>query len=126
MGKARILVMDDEEIIQDVLSNMLDFLGYEVELASDGRQAIDMYVKAREAQKPFNALIMDLTIHGGMGGKEAIKDLLKVDPDVRAIVSSGYSTDPAVTNFQEFGFKAVIAKPFKIEELKEILAGVVD
>jgi CheY-like chemotaxis protein len=125
MGKARILVMDDEEIIQDVLSNMLDFLGYEVEIASDGRQAIDMYLKARDGQNPFDALIMDLTIHGGMGGKEAIKDLLDVDPHVKAIVSSGYSTDPVVTNFRDFGFKAVINKPFKIEDLKDILAGVI-
>ncbi len=125
MGKARILVMDDEEIIQDVLSNMLDFLGYEVEIASDGKQAIDMYMKAREAQNPFSALIMDLTIHGGMGGKDAIKDLLQVDPGAKAIVSSGYSNDPAVTNYQEYGFRAVISKPFKIEELKEILVSVV-
>ncbi len=125
MGKPRILVMDDEEIIQDVLSNMLDFLGYEVEIASNGTQAIDMYVKAKESQKPFNALIMDLTIHGGMGGKDAIKDLIRIDPEVKAVVSSGYSTDPAVTNFQEYGFKAVIAKPFKIEELSTVLKGII-
>lgn len=125
MGKPRILVMDDEEIIQDVLSNMLDFLGYEADIASNGSQAIEMYVKAKESSKPFDALIMDLTIHGGMGGKEAIQDLLKIDPEVKAIVSSGYSNDPAVTNFHEFGFKAVIAKPFKIEELSSVLKKVV-
>jgi two-component system, cell cycle sensor histidine kinase and response regulator CckA len=125
MGKARILVMDDEEIIQDVLSNMLDFLGYEAEIASDGEKAIDMYQKALESRKPFDALIMDLTIHGGMGGKEAIKELIKIDPNVKGIVSSGYSTDPAITNFQEYGFKAVIAKPFKIEELGAVVKKVV-
>lgn len=125
MRKPRILVMDDEEIIQDVLSNMLDFLGYEVEIASNGTQAIDMYVKAKETQKPFDALIMDLTIHGGMGGKETIKDLIKIDPEVKAVVSSGYSTDPAVTNFQEYGFKGVIAKPFKIEDLSSVLKRII-
>jgi CheY-like chemotaxis protein len=125
MGKARILVMDDEEIIQDVLSNMLDFLGYETEIAPDGEKAIDMYRTAMESGKPFDALIMDLTIHGGMGGKEAVKELIKLDPNVRAIVSSGYSTDPAVTNFQEYGFKGVISKPFKIEELGDVLKRVV-
>ncbi len=125
MRKPRILVMDDEEIIQDVLSNMLDFLGYEVEVASNGTQAIDMYVKAKETLKPFDALIMDLTIHGGMGGKETVKDLIKIDPDVKAIVSSGYSTDPAVTNFQEYGFKGVIAKPFKIEDLSSVLKRII-
>jgi DNA-binding NarL/FixJ family response regulator len=72
-----------------------------------------------ESGKPFNVVIMDLTIPGGIGGKEAIRDLLEIDPDAKAIVSSGYSTDPVVTNYQEYGFKGVIAKPFKIEDLKE-------
>jgi two-component system, cell cycle sensor histidine kinase and response regulator CckA len=125
MGKARILIMDDEEIIQDVLSNMLDFLGYEAAVASDGAQAIDMYKKAMEASTPFDAVIMDLTIHGGIGGKDAIKDLLALDPGAKAIVSSGYSTDPAVLNYQDYGFKAVISKPFKIDDLTEILKQVV-
>lgn len=121
MGKARILIMDDEEIIQDVLSSMLDFLGYESAVAPDGARAIEMYRKAREESKPFDAVIMDLTIHGGMGGAEAVKALLAVDPQAKAIVSSGYSTDPAVTGYRDYGFKAVISKPFKIEDLKEVL-----
>lgn len=125
MGKARILVMDDEEIIQDVLSSMLDFLGYEAATASDGAQAIEMYVGARDSGKPFDALIMDLTIRGGMGGREAVLELIRIDPAVKAIVSSGYSTDPAVMNFSEHGFKAVISKPFKMEELSAVLKEVV-
>jgi CheY-like chemotaxis protein len=119
MGNGRILVMDDEEIIRDVLSSMLDFLGYEVQVAPEGAQAVRMYREAMESGKPFNVVIMDLTIPGGIGGKEAIRDLLEIDPDAKAIVSSGYSTDPVVTNYQEYGFKGVIAKPFKIEDLKE-------
>ncbi|HOD69716.1 MAG: Chemotaxis protein CheY [Deltaproteobacteria bacterium ADurb.BinA179] len=125
MSIGRILVMDDEEIIRDVLSSMLDFLGYEVQVASDGAQALSMYREAMDAGKPFDAVIMDLTVPGGMGGKEAIHDLLEMDPNAKAIVSSGYSTDPVVTNYQDYGFKGVISKPFKIEELKEAVQALV-
>jgi len=118
MGNVKILVMDDEEIVQDVLRNMLDFLGYETQVASDGAQAVQMYREAMESGEPFNVVIMDLTVPGGVGGKEAVKDLLEIDPNAKVIVSSGYSTDPVVTNYQEYGFSGVIAKPFKIEELK--------
>ena len=123
MGKARILIMDDEEIIQDVLKNMLEFLGYEAEVASDGVQAIEMYRTAMEASNPFNAVIMDLTIPGGKGGRETVKDLIALGPGAKAIVSSGYSTDPAVVNFREHGFVGVISKPFKIEDLSSVLKG---
>jgi two-component system cell cycle sensor histidine kinase/response regulator CckA len=121
MSNGRILVMDDEEIIQDVLSNMLDFLGYEAEIASDGAQAIEIYKQAAQSGKSFDAVIMDLTVPGGMGGKEAIQELLELDSGVTAIVSSGYSTDPVVLNYSEYGFKGVINKPFKIEELRTVL-----
>ena len=121
MSNGRILIMDDEEIIQDVLSNMLDFLGYETEVAIDGAQAIEKYTQAAQSGTSFDIIIMDLTIPGGLGGKETIRDLLKLDPEVKAIVSSGYSTDPVVMNYAEYGFKGVINKPFKIDELKSIL-----
>ncbi len=121
MSKGRVLVMDDEEIIQDVLSNMLDFLGYEVDIAGDGAAAIEKYKQALQTDKSFDLVIMDLTIPGGLGGKEAISDLLGIDPDAKAIVSSGYSNDPVVLNFRDYGFKGVVNKPFKIEELTRIL-----
>lgn len=121
MSKGKILVMDDEEIVQDVLSNMLDFLGYEAEIAGDGTQAIEKFKQARLSDNPFDAIIMDLTIPGGVGGRDAIQDLLKVDPEVKAIVSSGYSTDPVVTNYREYGFKGVVNKPFKLEDLRQVL-----
>ena len=121
MSNGRILVMDDEEIIQEVLSNMLDFLGYEVEIANDGVQAIEKYKQAAQSGKSFDAVIMDLTIPKGLGGKEAIQDLLELDSEVTAIVSSGYSNDPVVMNYTEYGFKGAISKPFKIEELKKVL-----
>jgi CheY-like chemotaxis protein len=121
MGKGRILVMDDEEIIRDVLSSMLEFLGYEVEFSLDGQDALDKYREAMQGDKRFDAIIMDLTIPGGKGGKEAIHDLREIDPRVRAIVSSGYSNDPVMSNFTEYGFMGVVKKPFKIEELDEVL-----
>jgi CheY-like chemotaxis protein len=117
MGKGKILVMDDEELIRDVVSSMLEYLGYEVELSSNGQEAMDKYRNAVQADKRFDAVIMDLTIPGGKGGKEIIKDLLELDPNARAIVSSGYSNDPVMSNYAEYGFKGVVKKPFKIEDL---------
>jgi len=120
-AKGRILVMDDEEMIRKMLRKILPLAGYEVEVAKDGAEAIDLYAKARESGQPFDAVILDLTIPGGMGGKETIKKLLEIDPDVKAIVSSGYSTDPIMSNFREYGFSAVAAKPYSIEALEETL-----
>jgi two-component system, cell cycle sensor histidine kinase and response regulator CckA len=121
LGRKRILVMDDEETIRDLLSNMLSTAGFEVELASDGKEAIERYEKAMELGQPFDAVIMDLTIPGGMGGKEAIKKLIEIDPDVKAIVSSGYSTDPIMADFRKYGFSAVMAKPYSINEMERTL-----
>jgi len=120
-GKGRILVMDDEEMIRKMLSKMLPLDGYEVELAKDGAEAVELYRKARESGQPFDAVIMDLTIPGGMGGKEAIKKLLEIDPDVKAIVSSGYATDPIMADFKKYGFSAVVTKPYSFEELEKTL-----
>jgi CheY-like chemotaxis protein len=120
-GRKRILVMDDEETIRDMLSNMLSTAGFEVELASDGKEAIERYEKAMELGQPFDAVIMDLTIPGGMGGKEAIKKLIEIDPDVKAIVSSGYSTDPIMADFRKYGFSAVMTKPYSISEMERTL-----
>jgi two-component system, cell cycle sensor histidine kinase and response regulator CckA len=121
MAKARILIMDDEELILDVVSSMLEYLGYEVELSSNGQEALEKYRAAIQGGKPFGAVIMDLTIPGSRGGKEVIQDLIKLDPAVRAIVSSGYSNDPVMSNSSEYGFKGVIKKPFKMEELSEVI-----
>jgi two-component system, cell cycle sensor histidine kinase and response regulator CckA len=117
MAKGRILVMDDEELIRDVVSSMLEYLGYDVDLSSDGQEALDKYRDALRSGNRFDAIIMDLTIPGGKGGREVIKDFVDMDPDVKAIVSSGYSNDPVMSNFSEYGFKGVVKKPFKIEDL---------
>ena len=121
MAKGRVLVMDDEDFIKDVMGSMLEMLDYEVDFADDGTQALSMYQEAMEKNRRFDAVIMDLTIPGGKGGKETIQDLLKLDAEAKAIVSSGYSNDIIMSNFKEFGFAAVIAKPFQIEDLRKVL-----
>jgi len=117
-GGGRILVMDDEQTICDVARQMLEFMGYDVETAADGREAIQLYKQALEDGKPFDLVIMDLTIPGGMGGKEAIRELQKINPDVLAIVSSGYSNDPVFGDYPRYGFQGCVTKPFGLKELK--------
>jgi len=124
-GQGRILVMDDEPDILNFSHDALKRLGYEAELARDGAEAIRRYREALEAGRPFSAIIMDLTIPGGIGGKEAIKDLLDLDPQARAIVSSGYSNDPVMAEFSKYGFRGVVAKPYEIRELARVLREVI-
>ncbi|MDL1981229.1 MAG: PAS domain S-box protein [Deltaproteobacteria bacterium] len=121
---ARLLVMDDEEIVRDVVTEMLKESGFSVETAPDGKQAIEMYKQSLDAGEPFDVVIMDLTIPGGIGGKEAIKDILEIDPEARAIVSSGYADDPVMANYAECGFKGIAAKPYTMSELLEVLSQV--
>ncbi len=125
-GEGKILVMDDDESVRDVVGRMLDHLGYTAETARDGAEAIEMYKKAMESSAPFRCVIMDLTIPGGMGGKETMERLLEIDPGVKAIVSSGYSSDPVMSHFREFGFGGVVAKPFRIQKLGKTLRNVLD
>ncbi|MEE9523485.1 MAG: ATP-binding protein, partial [Thermodesulfovibrionales bacterium] len=120
-GKGRILFMDDEKSLRKAVGAMLNALGFEVELSPDGSDAIDMYKMAEESGKPFELVILDLTVPGGIGGKEVIKKLKDLNPDVKAIVSSGYSSDPIMSNFEDYGFDSVITKPYKIETLSEVL-----
>jgi len=120
-GTGRILVMDDEEVVRGVTGEILKDLGYEVEYAKEGAEAIELYKQSRKANQPFNAVIMDLTIPGGMGGKETIDHLLQIDPEVRAIVSSGYSNDPVMANHEKYGFLGVVTKPCKVYELSRVL-----
>jgi two-component system, cell cycle sensor histidine kinase and response regulator CckA len=120
-GKGRILVMDDEEMIRDLASAILTHLGYEAEFAENGEQAIAQYERAKATGRPFDAVLMDLTIRGGMGGQEAVAVLRSMDPKVKAIVSSGYSNDPVMAEYGDYGFVGVVAKPYRIEELSEVL-----
>jgi CheY-like chemotaxis protein len=113
--------MDDEEAIRVVAGDLLTLLGYDVEMAKDGSECIEMYKAAMESGKPFSAVIMDLTVPGGMGGKAAIQKLLEIDSKIKAIVSSGYSTDPIMSNYQHYGFKGIVPKPYNAVELSRAL-----
>jgi PAS domain S-box-containing protein len=125
VGKGKILVMDDEEVVLEVVGNMVARLGYEVEFARDGGEAIERFVQAHGSGQAFAGVILDLTVPGGMGGKETLARLLEIDPQVKAVVSSGYSDDPIMAGFQKYGFSGVIAKPYKIEELGKMLNQVI-
>ena len=122
--RAKILVMDDEQLVQDIAGQMLVILGHEVLHAADGREAIEIFDEHRRSGKPVDAIIMDLTIPGGMGGKDAIGEILKIDPQAKVIVSSGYGNDPVMANYRQYGFKAAITKPFLLEELNKALTDV--
>ncbi len=124
--KAKILVMDDEGQILETVKEMLKLAGFSVETARDGGSAIELYINAGKAGEPFDLAIIDLTVPGGMGGKDAIKELAAIDPNVKAIVFSGYSTDPIIMNYEEYGFKGRLAKPFKMQELLNEVVRVLD
>ncbi|MGR3173784.1 MAG: ATP-binding protein [Candidatus Scalindua sp.] len=119
--KGKVLIMDDEYVIRTILSKQLRHLKYEVEAAEEGAEAIRLYERASRTGKPFDVVVMDLTISGGMGGKEAIKRLLEIDPEVKAIVVSGYANDPIMANYKKYGFSSVLPKPHEIDELDETL-----
>lgn len=125
LGKGKVLVMDDEESVRQTAGGMLTFLGYDVEFAEDGATAVDLYKDAYYSGRPFDAVITDLTVRGGMGGKMAVRELLAVDPNVNAIVSSGYSHDALLSDHKKYGFCGVIAKPYRLQELGETLYRVI-
>ncbi len=120
-GRGRILLMDDEEIIRRVGKELIEGLGYEVETASDGAEAIELYKRAMEEERPIDVVITDLTVPDGMGGRETVTELLKLDPNARVIVSSGYSSDHTMGDYEQYGFKGVIAKPYNMRQMGEVL-----
>ena len=117
MKNGKILVMDDSADIRFIFTKMLNRLGYEVEIARDGSEAILQFKNAIEVEKPFDAVIMDLKIADGMGGEEAIKLLLELDPEAKIILCSGSVTDVVMIGYREYGISAVIRKPFKMVDL---------
>jgi signal transduction histidine kinase/ActR/RegA family two-component response regulator len=120
----RVLVMDDEEAVRRVVGLTLRRMGHEVELAEDGQTAIEVYKKAKSLGRHFDVVILDLMVPGGMGGREAIQALLQIDPAVKAVVMSGYANDPVVLEYDRYGFKSALAKPFNLGQLREILSRV--
>ncbi|MFP4657231.1 MAG: PAS domain S-box protein [Desulfonatronovibrionaceae bacterium] len=120
-GQGRILVMDDVQDILDVMRDALELLGYEGDFASSGEEAVAKYNAALEAGQPYDAVILDLTVPGGMGGKEAVGEILRMDPEARVVVSSGYSQDPIMGNYRGYGFCGVLAKPYTVEDVGRVL-----
>ncbi|NTV50352.1 MAG: PAS domain S-box protein [Geobacteraceae bacterium] len=120
-----ILVMDDEKMIRDMTTEMLEYIGYKVTTCENGAEAITLYKTASESGAAFSAVIMDLTIPGGMGGKETAEQILAFDPMACLLVSSGYSNDPIMSDYSTYGFSAAVAKPYKIIELGQLLSAIV-
>jgi PAS domain S-box-containing protein len=126
LSGGKILVMDDQELVRNTVMTMLSRLGYEVDSAVDGSEAISRYSAAMKASKPYSAVILDLTIPDGMGGMETMKELQKMDPDVTAIVSSGYSNAPVMADYSMYGFAGVMMKPYSISQLSDLLREIFD
>ena len=125
IGRGRILVMDDEAFIRDLATRMLQKMGYTVSVAEDGGTAVALYREALEADRAFDAVILDLTVPGGMGGKKTLRTLQAIDPDVRALVSSGYSNDPVMASYQDYGFCGAVNKPYRVQEMGKLLKKVI-
>jgi two-component system cell cycle sensor histidine kinase/response regulator CckA len=124
LERKKILLMDDEEIVRKAIGRMLKDKGFEVVFAEDGEEAIQNFREAKNSSHPFDAVILDLIIPGGLGGKETVKKIREMDTNVKIIVASGYSNDPVMANYEKYGFDGVIAKPFHIEELIKILKSI--
>ena len=120
-SRGRILLMDDEERVLTTIGTVLNVLGYDALGVSNGEAAVEAYRTARETGNPFDAVILDLTIQGGMGGVKTVQLLREIDPGVKAIVSSGYADSPVMENFSAYGFAAVIAKPYEVEQIRALL-----
>jgi CheY-like chemotaxis protein len=116
--------MDDDEAVRSAAAELLETTGFSVVTAADGSEAIDLYSEAMALGRPFDAVILDLTVPRGIGGRETMSRLLEIDPAVKAIVSSGYSTDPVMANYREHGFSGVAVKPYRLAELVRTLNGV--
>jgi len=123
-GIGRILAMDDEKMIRDLTEQMLSQFGYDTVLAQDGSEAIELYRGAMESGKPFDAVILDLTVKSGMGGKSAVQKLLEINPHVKSIVSSAFFNDPVMTDYRKYGFTAALPKPYMKKDLSDTLSKV--
>ena len=125
LGTGRILVMDDEEVVREVATRMLTHAGYEVIAVEDGAGAVDAYRRSLEGDEKIAAVILDLTVPGGMGGREAVEEILALDPAATVVVSSGYSNDPVIARYREHGFKGAVVKPYRLDEVLDVLKTVI-
>ncbi len=121
MNNGKILVMDDEEVMRYIYTRMLNRIHYDVVVAEDGNEAIELFERAIETNNPFDVTIMDLKVANGMGGEKAIKKLLEIDTGAKIIMSSGSVSDHVMINYKKYGISARLCKPFKIDDLKKVL-----
>jgi DNA-binding NtrC family response regulator len=117
--------MDDEEMVRRISGEILKRLGYEVESVPDGREAIERYEQRFKEGRRFNAVILDLTVPGGMGGRETVQNILKIDPKARVLVSSGYSNDPVMSDYARYGFCGLVPKPYSMQSLSDAVNGLI-
>ena len=122
----RILLLDDESLILGIAGELLNYLGYTATTVQNGEEAVSLYNQAMQINEPFDAVILDLAVPGGMGGKEVVRELLRADPHVKAIISSGYLTDPIIEHYKEYGFAEVLTKPYDADELDRKLRKIID
>ncbi|MFT5520409.1 MAG: two-component system cell cycle sensor histidine kinase/response regulator CckA [Enterobacterales bacterium] len=122
----KILVMDDDDMILALVTSILEHHDYVTETAYNGDIACEKYQQAMNDESTFDLVIIDLTIPAGMGGEEAVLEILKIDPDAKCVVSSGYALDPIMTNFSDYGFKGAINKPFEVSELLATLTTIIN
>jgi CheY-like chemotaxis protein len=125
-ASGRILFMDDEAPIRQLVEVLLQRLGFKVVLSADGEEAIALYRAALAGPEPFDLVIMDLTVPGGMGGREAMLELRRLDPGVKGLVSSGYSSDPVLANFRVHGFSGMVSKPYRLTDLAKAVRAVLE
>jgi len=125
-GKAKILLMDDEQVILDMTRDVLNFLKYDVMFAREGAEAMALYKNEKAAGQPFDIVILDLSVIHGLGGRETIEQLRLFDPGVKAIISSGFTNDPVVEDFSRYGFCEKLTKPYSISDLKKLLEDVME
>jgi len=119
--RGRVLVMDDETMIRHVAKEMIEMLGHQVECTENGADAVEKFRQAKTAGRPFDVVILDLTVKAGMGGEQAIRILREIDPEVKAIVSSGYSDNAVVSDHKTYGFAAFLNKPYTIDALRDCI-----
>ncbi len=120
-GKGKVLLMDDEQVILDVTKEVFRFLGYEVMFAREGGAAVDLYNQEKGRGAPFDLIILDLSVPDGIGGKEAFEKLHAADPGAKIVISSGFTNDPMLTDYASYGLSGVLAKPYRITEIKALL-----
>jgi CheY-like chemotaxis protein len=121
-GCYSILIMDDEKFVRDVIQGMLRTLGHRCNSTSNGQAAVEVFMAAEKSTAPYDLVILDLTVPGGMGGEVTLQQLLRINPELPAIVMSGYSSEPIMAKYEEYGFRGRLSKPYGMEDLRREVA----